>query len=161
MKLINLARCLMIFASATLLAQTVSLPLVPTSAKPGSKGFTLTVNGTGFASGAVVEWNGSERLTEIISSTRLKATIKASDVAKAGTASVTVVNPGGVASNVVFFPIRKPASVKAFAQRQVFPGCTSVAVGDFNNDGKLDVAWATEMEDFRPRFPAAPMAALL
>ncbi len=141
MKLIWLARCLMILASATLLAQTVSQPLVPTSARPGSKGFTMTVNGTGFSTGAVVEWNGSTRLTERISSTRLKATIKASDVAKAGTAWVTVVNPGGVASNVVFFPIRKSSSVKTFTQKQVFPGCTSVAVGDFNNDRILDVAW--------------------
>jgi len=29
----------------------------------------------------------------------------------------------------------------AFAQKQVFPGCTAVAAGDFNNDGILDVAW--------------------
>jgi hypothetical protein len=143
MKLIWLARCLVVLASVTLLAQTVRQPLVPASAKPGSNGFTLTVNGTAFFSGAVVQWNGSPRLTERISSRQLKATIKASDVAKAGTAWVTVVNPGGgVASNVVFFPIRHPSSVMAFAQKQVFPGCTAVAVGDFNNDGILDVAWS-------------------
>ena len=142
MKLIWLAPCLVVLAGVTLLAQTVRQPLVPASAKPGSNGFTLTVNGTAFFSGAVVQWNGSPRLTERISSRQLKATIKASDVAKAGTAWVTVVNPGGVASNVVFFPIRHPSSVMAFAQRQVFPGCTAVAVGDFNNDGLLDVAWS-------------------
>jgi|HubBroStandDraft_6_1064221.scaffolds.fasta_scaffold03263_3 hypothetical protein len=141
MKLIGIACCLVVIASATLLGQTVRQPLVPASAKPGSDGFTLTVNGTAFFSGAVVQWNGSPRLTERISSRQLKATIKASDVAKAGTAWVTVANPGGVASNVVFFPIRRPSSVMAFAQRQVFPGCTAVAVGDFNNDGLLDVAW--------------------
>jgi hypothetical protein len=142
MKLTRLACCLIILVSATLLAQTVRQPLLPASATPGSKGFTLTVNGTAFRSGAVVQWNGSPRLTERISSRELKVTITAADVAKVGTAWVTVVNPGSVASNVVFFPIRQPSSVMAFAQRQVFPGCTSVAVGDFNNDGILDVAWS-------------------
>jgi hypothetical protein len=142
MKLIRLACCLLILAGVPLLAQNVRQPLIPASAKPGSKGFTLTVNGTGFFSGAVVKWNGSPRLTERISGRQLKATIKASDVAKAGTAWVTVANGGGVDSNVVFFPIRQPSSVMTFAQRLVFPGCTAVAVGDFNNDGLLDVAWS-------------------
>jgi hypothetical protein len=138
----KLTCCLVILAGANLLAQNVRQPLVPASAKPGSKGFTLTVDGTAFFSGAVVKWNGSPRVTERISGRQLKATIKASDVAKAGTAWVTVANPGGGTSNVVFFPIRQTSSVMAFAQRQVFPGCTAVAVGDFNNDGLLDVAWA-------------------
>jgi FG-GAP-like repeat len=142
MKLIHLACCLLILAGVPLLAQNVRQPLIPASAKPGSKGFTLTVNGTGFFSGAVVKWNGSPRLTERISGRQLKATIKASDVAKAGTAWVTVANGGGVDSNAVFFPIRQPSSVMTFAQRLVFPGCTAVAVGDFNNDGLLDVAWS-------------------
>jgi hypothetical protein len=85
-----------IFVSTIALAQKnpiplVNQPLVPESAKPGSAGFTLTVNGTGFSSGAVVNWNGTPRTTEVISSRQLKATIGAADVAKVGTASVTVV----------------------------------------------------------------------
>jgi hypothetical protein len=36
----------------------VNPPLVPASVAPGASGFTLTVNGTGFISGAIVEWNG-------------------------------------------------------------------------------------------------------
>ena len=35
----------------------INLPLVPAGATPGGAGFTLRVNGTGFASGAVVNWN--------------------------------------------------------------------------------------------------------
>lgn len=65
-------------------------PLVPTSAAPGSKGFTLTIHGTGFASDAVVNWNGSTRETSVISSSVVEATINAADVASAGTASVTM-----------------------------------------------------------------------
>ncbi len=122
----------------------VSQALVPTSIQPGSSTFTLTVNGTGFAPTAVVNWNGSSRLTAAISHSQLKATINASDVAKSSTASISVTNPspGGGVSNVVFFPIRQPLPEVAMAVSQVFPNATAVVVGDFNNDGKLDVAWS-------------------
>ena len=142
----RLACALLIFCG-TAAAQSNPVPfinqaLVPTSIQPGSSTFTLTVNGTGFAPTAVVNWNGSSRLTAAISSSKLKATINASDVANARTVSITVTNPapGGGTSNVVFFPIRKPLSEVAMAAKQVFSG-GPIAVGDFNNDGKLDIAW--------------------
>ncbi len=117
--------------------------LSPASIAPGSKTFTLTVNGSGFASSAVVNWNGSSRLTEVISSSQLKATIEASDVAKPQTAWITVTNsaPGGGTSNVIFFPVRDKSSSLGMAVSEPFAGATAVAIGDFNNDGKLDVAW--------------------
>src|SRR5579884_3732315 len=97
---------------STLAAQTnpvplLNNPLVPDAAAPGSGGFTLTVNGTGFVSSSVVNWNGSPRATTFVSASQVTAAILAADVATAGTASVTVVNPGpgGGASNVAFFPI--------------------------------------------------------
>jgi FG-GAP-like repeat/Abnormal spindle-like microcephaly-assoc'd, ASPM-SPD-2-Hydin len=146
MKLARLAVFFFIATCVVVVAQSdpvplINQPLVPVSAKPGNKGFTLTVNGTGFVVGAVVEWNGAERLTEFVSSSQLKATIEASDVAKAGTAWIKVVNPSGTVSSVAFFPIRRQASSFTFSQKQVFPNCTLVTVGDFNNDGLLDVAW--------------------
>ncbi len=55
-------------------------------------GFVLTVNGTNFVTGSVVDWNGSARTTTFVSSTQLTATIPASDIASAGTASITVSN---------------------------------------------------------------------
>jgi hypothetical protein len=135
-----------IFISTIALAQKnpiplVNQPLVPESAKPGSAGFMLTVNGTGFSSGAVVNWNGTPRTTEVISSSQLKATISATDVAKVGTASVTVVNPapGGGTSSAVYFPIRQRLSSVALATVPTAIGYGVVAVGDFDKDGKLDV----------------------
>jgi hypothetical protein len=93
--------CLLLFSLATIgvaVAQNptplINQPLVPDAVKPGGAGFSLAVNGTGFAIGAIVNWNGSARATTFVSGSQLKATILSSDVAKAGTASVTVVNPG-------------------------------------------------------------------
>ena len=81
--------------------------LTPSSAAAGGAGFTLTVNGTNFVSGAVVQWNGTARTTTFVSATRLTATITAADIATAGTIPVTVVNPapGGGTSNALSFTI--------------------------------------------------------
>jgi hypothetical protein len=129
--------------SAAAQVPLVNQGLIPVSTAPGSKGFTLTVNGTGFKSTAVVNWNGSPRLTEVISSSQLHATINASDVSTAQTGFVTVTNPppGGGTSNVVFFPVTTESSTIGMAISQPFPNAVNVVVGDFNNDGKLDVAW--------------------
>jgi len=79
--------------------------LTPSTTLAGRPGFTLTVAGSGFASGAVVNWNGSARQTTVGSSTRVTAQIPDSDVAAAGTGTVTVVNPGAPASNALPFTI--------------------------------------------------------
>jgi FG-GAP-like repeat len=138
---------IVIFLSAMAVAQNnpvplVYQPLIPATVEPGHKAFTLTVNGTGFATDAVLNWNGSTRLTEVDSDHQLRATIEAKDVAKIGTASITVTNPppGGGTSNVVFLPIRKPSSFVIFTPIADFPPAPVNAVGDFNNDGKLDIA---------------------
>jgi FG-GAP-like repeat/Abnormal spindle-like microcephaly-assoc'd, ASPM-SPD-2-Hydin len=117
-------------------------PLVPASVAPGGNGFALTINGIGFASDAVVNWNGSPRVTSVVSSSTVQATINAADVASAGTASVTVTNPAkrNRTSNVVFFPIRNKTAKVAFSIDPHLTAGGAIAVGDFNNDGKLDVA---------------------
>ncbi|HXJ96049.1 MAG TPA: FG-GAP-like repeat-containing protein [Terriglobia bacterium] len=124
----------------------VNLPLVPDHALPGGPAFTLTVNGTGFVSGAQVNWNGSARETQFISSSQLTATIEATDVATAGTASVTVTNPGpgGGTSNVAFFAITETTASVAFSSSSVTTGVGPAAIvaADFNRDGKLDLATA-------------------
>jgi hypothetical protein len=86
----------------------INQPLVPDTAVPGGKGFTLTVNGTQFVSGSVVNWNASALVTTFVSGSQLTASVPASDIAKAHTASVTVANPGpgGGTSNVYSFKSR-------------------------------------------------------
>jgi hypothetical protein len=90
----------------------INQPLVPDAKIPGGAGFKLTVNGTGFVSGSAVNWNGSARHTTFVSGSRLTTAILASDIAIAGTASITVVSPapGGGASNPVFFEVTRPTS---------------------------------------------------
>jgi hypothetical protein len=59
--------------------------------------FVLGVQGSGFVPGSVLQWNGSPRTTNFVSTTQLTADIPASDIAQSGTAQITVVNsaPGG------------------------------------------------------------------
>jgi len=57
----------------------INQPLVPEAVKPGGAGFTLTVNGTGFVSGSLVNWNGSARDTTFVSTAKLTANIPPSD----------------------------------------------------------------------------------
>lgn len=133
-------------ASAQNPVPMINQPLVPGAIAPGHPAFTLTVNGTGFASGAVVNWNGKPRATAFIGNSKLTASISATDIAKAGTASVTVVNPspGGGRSNVAFFDVRVSSSAIALTASASIagPAPDALAVGDFNQDGKLDLAVA-------------------
>jgi hypothetical protein len=146
-KRLHFACLFLVLVSTMTLAKSAPVPLVyqplvPTSVAPGSGGFTLTINGTGFASDAVVNWNGSPRVTSVISSSQVQAIINAEDVANAGTASVTVTNPEKInrTSNVVFFSVRHKSSKVAFSLDPHLIASGPIAVGDFNNDGKLDVA---------------------
>ncbi len=81
--------------------------LSPSSIKAASAGFTLTVTGTGFVSGAVVRWKGVDRTTTFVSSTQVTAAILTADVKAKGSAAVTVFNPtpGGGLSNSLTFTI--------------------------------------------------------
>lgn len=85
--------------------------LSPNSALTGGAAFTLTINGTGFVNASSVWWNGSPRTTQFVSATQLTASIPASDIASAGTASVVVQNPapGGGSSPAATFSINNPS----------------------------------------------------
>ena len=122
----------------------INQPLVPDAAAPGGAAFTLTVNGTGFVSGSTVYWNGSPRTTAFVSGRQLTAAINAVDIAVAGTASVTVLNPapGGGRSNLVFFSVTTSTPSISLAGTDYLTGSRSqaVAAADLNGDGKLDLA---------------------
>jgi len=71
------------------------------SAAAGGAGFTLTVTGTHFTPGSIVQWNGTNQITTYVSPTQLTAQITGPDIAAAGSPTVSVVNgaPGGGTSS--------------------------------------------------------------
>lgn len=81
--------------------------LSPVSGTAWSAGMVLTVNGTYFATDAVVRWNDQDRPTTYVSPSQVKATIPASDLLGASSNRITVFNPspGGGLSNIGNFPV--------------------------------------------------------
>ncbi len=121
----------------------------PVSAHPGSTNVTLTLNGTGFVSASVVEWNGTALTTTFVSDKQLTAAVPDSLVAAVGLGSITVVNPtpGGRVSNVFYFPVASFETTTSFPttpNSSVTVGTTpqGIITADFNGDGKLDLAVA-------------------
>jgi hypothetical protein len=104
--------------------------IAPANVTEGSPGFTLTVTGTDFVAGAIVRWNGSDRITTYISSTELQAAIDAADVASAGNADVSVFNPapGGGLSNIQTLTIDPSGPTTTQSLNSVNPN--SATVGD-------------------------------
>lgn len=82
--------------------------LSPSTVVAGSGALTLTVTGANFVNGATVQWNGSNLSTIFVSSTKLTASVTASDVSQAQTVKITVVNPapGGGTSSALNFTVK-------------------------------------------------------
>jgi WD40-like Beta Propeller Repeat len=106
--------------TVTSLSASTSTTSPSTAPSCGYSGLTLTVTGTNFVNGLVVNWNGSPRPTVFVSPTQLTATISAADTAFPGTASVTV-SSSTVTSNSSTFTLAAPASLPVPAIASVTP----------------------------------------
>jgi pimeloyl-ACP methyl ester carboxylesterase len=93
--------------------------LNPANAIVQGSAFTLTVTGTNFLSGAVARWTQSGKTTDLVTQTATASTLIAQVSAQlltaAGTALVTVSNPGGQTSAAAAFTIS--ASAQGFSNR--------------------------------------------
>ena len=98
----------------------------PNSATSGGPSFTLTVNGAGFQAGSNVLWNGSALSTIYISSGQLSSSVPANFIASPGSATITVVNPGGPVSNAITFTISQQTSgtptITSLSPNSIMPG---------------------------------------
>ncbi len=80
----------------------------PAQATAGGAGFTITVNGSNFLTGATVQWNGTPLTTTFVGATQLTASVTAGLIGTAGTVPVLVKNPEGAPSNAVTFTVIPP-----------------------------------------------------
>jgi hypothetical protein len=142
----------------------------PTSALVGGPAFTLTVNGTGFISSSQVTFNGNPKVTTLVSSTQLTASIPAADIAVRGTYVVTVVNPGpapggGPAINSANFSVvsksptvesLSPTSGKGLIQTFTISIADTNGLADLRN---VDLLFAGAMDASGPRCKVVYLAA--
>ena len=143
--------CIFTLTLASLLSATNAVPwlrepLSPMSATAGGPAFTLSIYGTNIATNCKVLWNGVKRNAMSCGTTNVLVSVTAADIAVPGTAVIQVENdtPGGGYSNAINFPIgtSKTALTGVNSTAPAANGVAWPAVGDFNNDGKLDVATA-------------------
>jgi FG-GAP-like repeat/Abnormal spindle-like microcephaly-assoc'd, ASPM-SPD-2-Hydin len=139
-------------AAATFGSTPTAFPIItfvsPVSVNPGGADLTLTVNGANFVNGAsVVSWNGTALVTTFVGTTKLTATVPATQTASSGTGWITVSNTScsgecNKTSNVLYFPVADSVASYAAAEltATVGTGPLQLAAGDFNGDGKLDLA---------------------
>ena len=150
MKAVRFTFLFTVLCTSLLPAQTSRLPLVdqptvPASVAPGGPMFTLTVNGTGFASGALIDWDGHPQPTILVSSSQLQASIPAKLIKNAATKLISVQNPSNHFSNGVFLQVIQPSALNGVPAVSSYSAGSSqerVAVADFNKDGKMDIAAA-------------------
>jgi hypothetical protein len=76
--------------------------LSPQTKNAGDSDFTITANGGGFVTGAIILWNAGPNQVQLnttfVSSAQLTATVPASDIAAAGSVPVAVQIPGSAVS---------------------------------------------------------------
>lgn len=120
--------------------------LSPSSATTGGAAFNLTVRGTNFISSSTLQWNGTGLTTTFVSATQLTAAVTAADIAAAGTANVSAVNPapGGGTSSAASFTINNPApSISSLSPASALLGGSSftLTVNGSNFVSNSTVQW--------------------
>ncbi len=87
---------------------TMTIPLItkpsvtdvsPRNLTAGDPDFILHVYGVNFISGFVIRWNGTDKVTQFVSSGELTTSIPASDIQAPGQAAVDVLDPGSLHTN--------------------------------------------------------------
>ena len=79
--------------------------LMPSTANAGGMPFTLTVNGSGFGTDAVVYWNAAPQSTMYLTGNQVTAQITAADIMNPGMVPVYVLT-GGKNSNSLDFTVQ-------------------------------------------------------
>jgi hypothetical protein len=93
-------------------APPVITSISPTSATAGGAGFMLSITGTAFTTTSTAMWGTTSLDTIYVSPTLLRASVPASLIVNAGTASISVVSPAGtsVSANFLISPAQPEIS---------------------------------------------------
>jgi hypothetical protein len=113
--------------------------ILPDSVVSGTE-FTLWIEGTGFAQGSVVRWNGAARPTTLAGATQLQATLSAADADSGKIATVTVFNPspGGGTSNALPFRVREaPPVISSLSPIEITVGSSATTVLVYGTNFRL------------------------
>jgi FG-GAP-like repeat/Abnormal spindle-like microcephaly-assoc'd, ASPM-SPD-2-Hydin len=134
----------------------------------GTSSVSLTVTGVNFTATSVIQvtldgaTTPSLLPTTFVSATQLTATLPSADTAKDGTALVTVSNGLGQVSNAVELPITHSTGSLSLTFRETEKAPSGgvhpylPVVGDFNEDGKLDIAVSNDVQSCGSGPPAPP-----
>ncbi|MBX7233999.1 MAG: fibronectin type III domain-containing protein [Caldilineales bacterium] len=134
------------WATTALGDQPVISAITPYTATVGDPAFSLSVEGSGFSSGAVGLWDGDELATTVVDSSHLTVEVAAEKIASAGTAQVSVrsPSPGDFESNEVPFEIEAPApAITSLSPSSVQAGSptTTLAVHGSGFSDSSQVLW--------------------
>ena len=115
-------------------------PSMVAAGEVGLNGMTLTVTGDNFVSLSTVEWNGSRRPTQFVSTTELQAQISFTDVQNAGSIPVTVTTPapGGGTSSALAFSVVNQNVIPAPVIVSLIPNSVSAGSSDFTLQVHVD-----------------------
>ena len=123
----------------------------PASVPVGSPTTVITISGSGFQQGAMVQLNGAALSTTFVGSNTLQITLDQSNLMQPATLSFRVLNPQSAASNAVTFTIGTPPPVfigtgvvnaASYASGSVAPGEIVTVFGtNFGTPGNTSVTF--------------------
>jgi hypothetical protein len=96
--------------------------LAPPTTLAGGAEFKLTANGSGFAPGATLLWNGAPLVTTFVNVGQLAATVPANLIAQVGQASVTVTSNNQTSNSLPFTITAGPVTITSISPSTVPPG---------------------------------------
>ena len=120
--------------------------IAPYTATVNSAAFTLSIEGSGFASGATVLWDGSDLPTTFVDSAHLTAAVGAGQLNSAGAVAVSVRSPapGNFVSNKVSFEVEAlPPAITSLSPASVPAGspATTLTVNGSHFAADAQVLW--------------------
>ena len=141
--------------------------LTPAAALAESPAFTLTVDGAGFTTATVIQWQGQNLLTTFVSPTRVTAAVSAGQLAAPAHIAITATTGNSVSAPVTFEVSRIPV-LSSLERTTVTAGATSFAVAALGSGfvpGAV-IRWngtplSTTFTDWTKVWAAVPTAYLL